>query len=101
MLNQVNMSANIDLTKGSIKKGLIKFAFPLFLGNLFQQLYNTADSIIVGNFLGPLALASVSSSTPLIYLMIGFFQGIAIGAGVVISKSFGARNKDELLVIIK
>lgn len=97
MLNQVNMSANIDLTKGSIKKGLIKFAFPLFLGNLFQQLYNTADSIIVGNFLGPLALASVSSSTPLIYLMIGFFQGIAIGAGVVISKSFGARNKDELL----
>lgn len=90
------MAGNIDLTRGSIKKGLIGFAFPLFLGNLFQQLYNTADSLIVGNFLGPLALASVSSSTPLIFMLIGFFNGVAMGAGVVISKSFGARDREML-----
>ena len=90
------MANSLDLTQGSIKKGLLSFAFPLFLGNLFQQLYNTVDSLIVGNFLGPLALASVSSSTPLIFMMIGFFQGVAVGAGVVIAKSFGARDKDSL-----
>ncbi len=90
------MAGNIDLTRGSIKKGLLSFAFPLFLGNLFQQLYNTADSLIVGNFLGPLALASVSSSAPLIFMLIGFFNGVAMGAGVVISKSFGARDKEML-----
>ncbi|MDY5908650.1 MAG: MATE family efflux transporter [Bullifex sp.] len=90
------MAGNIDLTRGSIKKGLISFAFPLFLGNLFQQLYNTADSLIVGNFLGPLALASVSSATPLIFMLIGFFNGVAMGAGVVISKSFGARDREML-----
>lgn len=90
------MANSLDLTQGSIKKGLLSFAFPLFLGNLFQQLYNTVDSLIVGNFLGPLALASVSSSTPLIFMMIGFFQGVAVGAGVVIAKSFGARDKESL-----
>ena len=96
MVNTLGMANTLDLTQGSIKKGLLSFAFPLFLGNLFQQLYNTVDSLIVGNFLGPLALASVSSSTPLIFMMIGFFQGVAVGAGVVISKSFGARDKESL-----
>ena len=71
------------MTDGPIWKRMIAFAVPLFWGNLFQQLYNTADSVIVGNFLGNNALAAVSSSGNLIFLMVGFFNGIAIGAGVV------------------
>ena len=80
------------MTEGSIWKRIVTFAFPLFWGNLFQQLYNTADSLIVGNFLGDSALAAVSSSGSLIFLMVGFFNGIAIGAGVVIARYFGARD---------
>lgn len=78
------------MTKGSIWKKIIAFAIPLFFGNLFQQLYNTADSLIVGNFLGSSALAAVSSSGNLIFLMVGFFNGLAIGAGVVVAKYYGA-----------
>lgn len=82
----------IDFTSGNLKKEIIFFAMPLFLGNLFQQLYNTADSLIVGNTLGSQALASVSSSGPLIFMMTGFFNGVATGAGVVIAKYIGARD---------
>lgn len=82
------------MTEGPIWKRLITFAVPLLLGNLFQQLYNTADSLIVGNFLGSNALAAVSSSGNLIFLMVGFFNGIAIGAGVVVAKYFGAKRYD-------
>ena len=84
------------MTEGSIWKRITFFAMPIFLGNLFQQMYNTADSLIVGNFLGSNALAAVSSSGNLIFLMIGFFNGIAIGAGVVIARYFGARNKEKV-----
>lgn len=84
------------MTEGSIQKKLIAFAIPLFLGNLFQQLYNTADSLIVGNFLGSEALASVSSSGNLIFLMVGFFNGIAMGAGVVIARYFGAKDMENM-----
>lgn len=84
------------LTEGPIWKRMTAFAVPLFLGNLFQQLYNTADSLIVGNFLGSNALAAVSSSGSLIFLLVGFFHGIAIGAGVVIARYFGARQTNEL-----
>ena len=72
------------------------FAIPLFLSNLFQQLYNAADSLIVGNFVGREALAAVSSSTPLINMLVGFFNGMAIGAGVVIARFFGARDMEKL-----
>lgn len=82
------------MTEGPIWKKIITFAFPLFLGNLFQQLYNTADSLIVGNFLGSDALAAVSSSGSLIFLMVGFFNGIAMGAGVVVARYYGARKID-------
>lgn len=85
-----------SLTEGCIWKQIIAFAFPLFLGNLFQQLYNTADSLIVGNFLGSDALAAVSSSGNLIFLMVGFFQGISVGAGVVIARYYGARQLTEV-----
>ncbi len=84
------------MTEGPIWKRIVTFAFPLFWGNLFQQLYNTADSVIVGNFLGDAALAAVSSSGSLIFLMVGFFNGIAIGAGVVIARFFGARDIPNL-----
>ena len=73
------------MTEGSISRKIILFAIPLFLGNLFQQLYNTVDSLIVGNFLGSNALAAVSSSGNLIFLMVGFINGIAMGAGVAVS----------------
>lgn len=84
------------LTEGIIWKKIIAFAIPIFLGNLFQQLYNTADSLIVGNFIGSEALAAVSSSGNLIFLMVGFFNGIAMGAGVVIARYYGARKKEEV-----
>lgn len=84
------------LTEGPIWKRIIAFAIPLFLGNLFQQFYNTADSLIVGNFLGGDALAAVSSTGSLIFLTVGFFNGIAIGAGVIIARYYGARQIDEL-----
>ena len=88
-----NSSATL-MTNGPIWKRIIAFAIPLLFGNLFQQLYNTADSLIVGNFLGSSALAAVSSSGNLIFLMVGFFNGIAIGAGVVVAKYFGAKKFD-------
>ena len=84
------------MTEGSISRKIILFAIPLFLGNLFQQLYNTADSLIVGNFLGSNALAAVSSSGNLIFLMVGFINGIAMGAGVVIARYYGAKNREDL-----
>ena len=68
------------MTEGGIFKNLLLFAVPLILGNLLQQLYNTADSIIVGNFLGSNALAAVGSSGSPIFLLIGFSQGVAVGA---------------------
>lgn len=87
-----NNTKAIDFTSGNLKKEIVYFALPLFLGNLFQQLYNAADSLIVGNTLGAEALASVSSSGSLIFMMTGFFNGVATGAGVVISKYIGARD---------
>ena len=81
------------MTEGSIWKSILLFSVPLILGNLLQQLYNTADSIIVGNFVGSNALAAVGSSGSPIFLLIGFSQGIAVGAGVVVSQFLGAKDK--------
>ncbi len=92
MRRHVKAQRSTLMTEGPIARQLITFAFPLLLGNLFQQLYNTADSLIVGNFLGSDALAAVSSSSSLIQLFIGFFNGLAMGAGVVISRHYGARD---------
>ena len=83
------------MTEGSIVKNILFFAIPLILGNLLQQLYNTADSIIVGNFVGKNALAAVGSSTSVIYLLIAFSQGASVGAGVVVSQYLGAKKKKE------
>ncbi len=85
-------SKHYSLTEGSIWKAMLFFALPVFLGNVFQQLYNAFDAWCVGNFIGDDALAAVSSSGSLIFMMISFFQGLSIGAGVVIAKSFGAKE---------
>ena len=84
------------MTTGPIWKRMIAFAIPIFIGNLFQQLYNTVDSLIVGNFSGKEALAAVSSSGNLIFLMTGFFSGIAMGAGVVIARYYGAGDRERV-----
>ena len=84
------------MTEGSIPRKILFFAFPLFLGNLFQQLYNTVDSIVVGNFVSKTALAAVGSTDNIINTIIGFFSGLATGAGVVISHSFGSGDKKAL-----
>ena len=88
------------MTEGSIWKSILLFSVPLILGNLLQQLYNTADSIIVGNFLGSNALAAVGSSGSPIYLLIGFSQGVAVGAGVVVSQYLGAKDKKETRIAV-
>ena len=88
------------MTEGPIWRRIVAFAIPLFFGNLFQQLYNTADSLIVGNFLGSNALAAVSSSGNLIFLLVGFFNGLAIGAGVVVGKYFGAKKYDMVQRVV-
>ena len=82
----MNKSDMNVMTEGSIWKKIVLFALPIMWGNLFQQLYNIVDSLIVGNFLGKDALAAVSSSGSIIFLLVGLFSGIFIGAGVVISR---------------
>ena len=84
-----------DLVEGNIPKAIMGFAIPLLIGNLFQQLYNTVDSYVVGNFVGTSALAAVGASGSIINMLVGFFMGLSAGAGVVISQYFGGgRDKD-------
>ena len=84
------------MTEGSILKTILVFSIPLILGNLLQQMYNTVDSIIVGNYVGKNALAAVGSSSPLIFLLIAFGQGISVGSGVIVSQAIGANNKKDI-----
>lgn len=86
----------LDMTEGNIAKLLITFAIPLLLGNVFQYLYNTVDSLVVGNFVGKEALAAVGSTTYIINTLVMFFGGVSVGASVIISRYFGAHN-DEML----
>jgi putative MATE family efflux protein len=81
-----------SLTEGPIWKSIVLFALPILLGNVFQQLYNTFDSWCVGNFIGEDALAAVSSSGSLIFMLVGFFNGVAMGAGVIIARYYGAKD---------
>lgn len=85
-----------SLTEGSVARGMLLFAIPVLFSNLFQQLYNAADSLIVGNFLGGEALAAVGSSGSLIFLLTGFVNGVALGAGVLIARYFGAKDWESL-----
>ncbi|MBE6943382.1 MAG: MATE family efflux transporter [Ruminococcaceae bacterium] len=85
-----------SLTEGSIWKGILLFALPVFLGNVFQQLYNAFDAWCVGNYIGDDALAAVSSSGSLIFMMVSFFNGLSMGAGVVIARAFGAKQYGDM-----
>lgn len=88
------------MTTGNIYKKIAIFAIPLLLGNFFQLMYNTIDSVVVGNYVGKSALAAVGASTPIINLLIAFFQGLATGAGVVVSRYYGARKTEEESIAI-
>ena len=85
-----------DMTQGSIVKQVLLFAMPLMLGNIFQMLYNTVDSIVVGQFVGTQALAAVGSTTMIVNMLVFFFNGFSIGASVVIGVHFGAKNMEKL-----
>ena len=85
-----------DMTIGSPAKRILEFSIPMLLGNIAQQLYNTADSIIVGKFVGDNALAAVGSASPILNLLLALFVGISTGAGIVVSQSFGARDREGL-----
>ena len=90
------MARTRDMTQGSILREIIIFALPLMLGNAFQMLYNTVDVIVVGNYVGKEALAAVGSTTMITNMFVFFFNGFATGAGVVISRNFGASKLKEL-----
>lgn len=85
-----------DMTSGNIAKQVLLFALPLMLGNVFQMLYNTVDSIVVGQFVSTEALAAVGSTTMIVNMLVFFFNGFSIGASVVIGIHFGAKNKEKL-----
>lgn len=90
-----------DMTEGSIVRQIILFSLPLMLGNVFQMLYNTVDSIVVGNFVGTQALAAVGSTTMIVNMAVFFFNGFSIGAGVVIARLFGAKDMEKLHLAIE
>ncbi len=90
------MKQKDTLLEGSIWKGMLIFALPILLGQIFQQLYNTADALIVGQFCSKAEYTAVTSSGSLVFMLVGFFGGIAVGAGVVIARYFGAQDRENL-----
>ena len=91
-----NMLSPKDMTLGSPWKRILEFSVPMILGNIAQQLYNTADTVIVGIYVGDNALSAVGSASPILNLLLALFVGIATGAGIVISQSFGAKDREGL-----
>lgn len=87
---------NIDMTQGPIWQQLAAFAIPILVGELFQQLYTMVDSIIVGNFVGRNALAAIGASEIIVKVLVGFFNGMAVGFSVLIARYFGARDREKL-----
>lgn len=87
---------DVDMTQGNITRHIISFALPLLIGNVFQQLYNTVDTWVVGNFVSNEAFSAVGTVGPIINMLIGFFMGLSSGAGVVISQYYGARRYEEV-----
>jgi len=85
-------TATRDMTRGEILKPLLFFTLPMLLGNVFQQLYNTVDSIVVGRYVGGQALAAVGTSFPIYFLMTGLFMGMAMGGSIMVSQYFGAKD---------
>ena len=89
-------SMNVDLMHGPIFKNLLLFMLPIFISNLFQQLYNTVDTMIVGNVLGDTALAAIGSCGSIYELLVGFGLGIGNGLAIVAARSYGAQDHDLL-----
>lgn len=87
---------DVDMTEGNIARHIISFAFPLLLGNIFQQLYNTVDTWVVGNFASNEAYSAVGNVGPIVNMLIGFFMGLSSGAGVVISQYYGAHREEDV-----
>ena len=87
---------SVDMTEGNVAGHLVLFAVPLLLGNLFQQFYNTVDLWVVGRYVSNAAYSAVGTVTPIIIMLIGFFMGLASGAGVVISQYYGAKQYDQV-----
>ena len=85
-----------DMTVGSPTRNLIRFSVPLLIGNMAQQLYSTVDSIVVGNYVGDSALAAIGASGPVINLLLVLFMGVSVGASVMASQYFGAKERDSL-----
>ncbi len=95
-----NKKRTLDMTKGNIKKIMLIFALPIFLSSLFQTLYSSIDSLIVSKFIGNNAFSSITSLNSLIFMFNSFFIGTSLGAGVVISRFFGAKNYEKMSVAI-
>jgi len=95
-LSLIRPRKDVDMTEGPIIGHLIRFAMPLLIGNIFQQLYNTVDSWVVGNYVSKDAFAAVGTVGPIINMLIGFFLGLSSGAGVVISQYYGAKKHDKV-----
>ncbi|HCX79233.1 MAG TPA: MATE family efflux transporter, partial [Firmicutes bacterium] len=96
MANIRGLFAARDLTQGTPWKRIVEFTIPMLIGNIAQQLYNTADSIIVGRYIGDNALASVGSAGPILHLLLVLFVGIAVGAGIMVAQYFGAKDRENL-----
>lgn len=90
----------VDMTEGTPWKKIVLFTVPMLIGNIAQQLYNTVDSVVVGNYVGDNALAAVGSAGPILNLLIVLFVGISVGAGIMVSQYFGAREREELSMTI-
>jgi len=95
-MEKINLKGTKNMTVGDHKRVIVGFAVPMFLSMLFQKLYNTVDALIVGQFLGTEALAAVTSSGSLVFLLISFFTGVTMGASVVISRYFGAGDMESV-----
>ena len=93
---KLSRKKDVDMTEGNIARHLISFALPLLMGNLFQQLYNTVDTWVVGNYVSNEAYSAVGTVGPIINMLIGFFMGLSAGAGVVISQYYGAQRHDKV-----
>ncbi len=89
-----------DMTLGAPWKRILEFAIPMLIGNLAQQLYNTADSIIVGRYVGDNALAAVGSASPILNLLLALFVGVATGVGILVAQRYGAKDREQLSVVI-
>ena len=97
MMNQIfkKFMEPVDMTEGSPWQKIVLFAVPMLVGNIAQQLYNTVDSVVVGNYVGDNALAAVGSAGPILNLLIVLFVGISVGAGIMVSQYLGAKEREK------